>query len=42
MKNKISQEDVLRHIDSEQMRNATFEIASRANSHLKKVTIIVM
>lgn len=42
MKYKISQEDVLRQIDSEQMRNVTFEIASRANSHLKKVNILVV
>ncbi|KAG6461910.1 hypothetical protein O3G_MSEX012934 [Manduca sexta] len=36
MKYKISQENVLRAMDTEDMRNATFEIASRANSHLEK------
>ncbi|XP_021191282.1 NADH dehydrogenase (ubiquinone) complex I, assembly factor 6 isoform X1 [Helicoverpa armigera] len=36
MKYKISQENVLRCIDNEEMRNASFEIASRANSHLEK------
>uniref|UniRef100_A0A2A4JKP6 15-cis-phytoene synthase n=2 Tax=Heliothis virescens TaxID=7102 RepID=A0A2A4JKP6_HELVI len=35
-KYKLSQESVLRCLDNEQMRNATFEIASRANSHLEK------
>lgn len=38
MKHQISQEDVLRCTDSEQMRNVAFEIATRANNHLKKVT----
>ncbi|KAL0849330.1 hypothetical protein ABMA28_013648 [Loxostege sticticalis] len=37
MKYGISQEEVLRGIDSENMRNVTFEIASQANSHLEKV-----
>lgn len=41
MKNKISQENVLRGTDSEDMRNVTFEIASRANSHLQKVIIAI-
>ncbi|KAL0849331.1 hypothetical protein ABMA28_013648 [Loxostege sticticalis] len=36
MKYGISQEEVLRGIDSENMRNVTFEIASQANSHLEK------
>ncbi|KAF9415946.1 hypothetical protein HW555_006578, partial [Spodoptera exigua] len=36
MKYQLSQENVLRCTDSEQMRNAVFEIASRANSHLDK------
>lgn len=37
MKYQISQESVLRGIDSENMRNVIFEIASRANNHLEKV-----
>ncbi|CAH2066996.1 unnamed protein product, partial [Iphiclides podalirius] len=36
MKYKVSQEEVLREIDSENMRNVAFEVASRANSHLEK------
>ncbi|KAJ8729336.1 hypothetical protein PYW08_000917 [Mythimna loreyi] len=36
MKHQLSQENVLRCIDSEQMRNVVFEIATRANNHLKK------
>lgn len=42
MKNKVSQEDVLRGVDNENIRNVTFEIASRANSHLLKVISIVI
>lgn len=38
MKNKVSQEAVLRSSDSEELKNAVFEIASRANSHLEKVS----
>lgn len=37
MKYGISQENVLRGIDNENMRNVAFEIATRANSHLEKV-----
>lgn len=40
MNHKVSQENVLRGIDSEQMRNVVYDIASRANSHLDKVSII--
>ncbi|XP_032529965.1 NADH dehydrogenase (ubiquinone) complex I, assembly factor 6 isoform X1 [Danaus plexippus] len=36
MKYQVSQESVLRGKDSENIRNAVFEIASRANSHLEK------
>ncbi|CAG4998580.1 unnamed protein product [Parnassius apollo] len=36
MKYQVSQEEVLRGVDSEKMRNVAFEIASRANNHLKK------
>ncbi|XP_013168104.1 PREDICTED: NADH dehydrogenase (ubiquinone) complex I, assembly factor 6, partial [Papilio xuthus] len=36
MKNKLSQEEVLREKDSEEMRNVVFEVASRAYSHLEK------
>ncbi|XP_047987493.1 NADH dehydrogenase (ubiquinone) complex I, assembly factor 6 isoform X1 [Leguminivora glycinivorella] len=36
MKHNISQEDVLRCQDSENMRNCTYEIAISANNHLKK------
>lgn len=39
VKNNVSQEDVLRGMDSEKMRNVAFEVASRAYSHLEKVTI---
>lgn len=39
MRNKVSQEAVLRGIDSEDLRNVIFEMASRANSHLEKVCI---
>lgn len=42
MKNKVSQEDVLRGVDNENIRNVTFKIASRANSHLLKVISIVI
>lgn len=38
MKNDVSQETVLRCIDSDKMRNVAYEIASRANHHLTKVT----
>lgn len=37
MKNKVSQEAVLRSNDSEELKNTVFEVASRANSHLEKV-----
>lgn len=37
MKHQISQENVLRGTDSENMRNVVFEVASRANNHLRKV-----
>ncbi|CAH2104489.1 unnamed protein product [Euphydryas editha] len=40
MKNKISQESVLRGNDNENMRNVIFEVASRANSHLEKARSI--
>ncbi|KAJ0181950.1 hypothetical protein K1T71_002672 [Dendrolimus kikuchii] len=40
MKYQISQESVLRSIDSENMRNVAFEVASRANSHLHKARSI--
>ncbi|XP_026324777.1 NADH dehydrogenase (ubiquinone) complex I, assembly factor 6 [Hyposmocoma kahamanoa] len=40
MKNKVSQEAVLRSNDSEELKNAVFEIASRANSHLEKARSI--
>ncbi|CAB3230888.1 unnamed protein product [Arctia plantaginis] len=40
MKNKISQEDVLRGVNNENMRNVVFEVASRANSHLQKAKSI--
>ncbi|CAH2988837.1 unnamed protein product [Chilo suppressalis] len=36
MANEVSQEQVLRGADSEKLRNVTFEIATRANSHLQK------
>ncbi|KAJ2953724.1 hypothetical protein O0L34_g1347 [Tuta absoluta] len=36
MRNKVSQEMVLRGIDSADMQNVIFEVASRANSHLEK------
>ncbi|XP_068621457.1 NADH dehydrogenase (ubiquinone) complex I, assembly factor 6 [Battus philenor] len=36
MKYNVSQEDVLREVDSEKMRQVTFDVASRANSHLEK------
>lgn len=39
MHNKVSQESVLRELDSESMRNVAFDIASRANSHLQKVKL---
>ncbi|XP_035446104.2 NADH dehydrogenase (ubiquinone) complex I, assembly factor 6 homolog isoform X1 [Spodoptera frugiperda] len=42
MKYELSQENVLRCTDSEQMRNAVFEIASRANSHLEKARKIIV
>ncbi|XP_060806395.1 NADH dehydrogenase (ubiquinone) complex I, assembly factor 6 isoform X2 [Amyelois transitella] len=42
MKNDISQETVLRCIDSDKMRNVTFEIASRANHHLTKARSITV
>lgn len=37
MKNHVSQEMVLRGVDTENMRSVAFEVASRANSHLQKV-----
>lgn len=37
MKNKVSQEAVLRSNDSDELKNTVFEVASRANSHLEKV-----
>ncbi|CAK1550028.1 unnamed protein product [Leptosia nina] len=40
MKNKVSQESILRGIDCENMRNVVFEVASRANSHLQKARSI--
>ncbi|XP_028037364.1 NADH dehydrogenase (ubiquinone) complex I, assembly factor 6 [Bombyx mandarina] len=40
MKYGISQENVLRGIDNENMRNVAFEIATRANSHLEKARAI--
>ncbi|XP_075992449.1 NADH dehydrogenase (ubiquinone) complex I, assembly factor 6 homolog sicily isoform X2 [Anticarsia gemmatalis] len=40
MKYQISQENVLRGTDSENMRNVAFEVASRANSHLQKAKSI--
>ncbi|XP_026727072.1 NADH dehydrogenase (ubiquinone) complex I, assembly factor 6-like isoform X1 [Trichoplusia ni] len=40
MKYSVSQEDVLRCIDSENMRNVAYEVASRANSHLQKARSI--
>ncbi|XP_028162608.1 NADH dehydrogenase (ubiquinone) complex I, assembly factor 6 isoform X2 [Ostrinia nubilalis] len=42
MKHGISQEEVLRGIDSENMRNVTFEVASQANSHLEKARKIAI
>lgn len=39
MKNQVSQENVLRGLDNENMRSVAFEVASRANSHLQKVKI---
>ncbi|CAH0748868.1 unnamed protein product [Diatraea saccharalis] len=42
MRNEISQEEVLRGVDSEKMRNVVFEIASRANSHLEKARKITI
>ncbi|XP_072936852.1 NADH dehydrogenase (ubiquinone) complex I, assembly factor 6 [Epargyreus clarus] len=42
MKNKISQEDVLRGTDNEHMRNVIFEVASRANNHLQKARSITV
>ncbi|XP_059060636.1 NADH dehydrogenase (ubiquinone) complex I, assembly factor 6 isoform X2 [Achroia grisella] len=38
----ISQETVLRGIDSENMRSASFDIASRANTHLQKARSITV
>lgn len=38
MKHQVSQESVLRGVDSENIRNVTFEIATTANNHLRKVT----
>ncbi|XP_053618895.1 NADH dehydrogenase (ubiquinone) complex I, assembly factor 6 [Plodia interpunctella] len=40
MKNDVSQETVLRCIDSDKMRNVAYEIASRANHHLTKARSI--
>lgn len=37
MKHGVSQEEVLRGVDNENMRNVAFEIATQANNHLKKV-----
>lgn len=42
MKYKISQENVLRGVDSEDMRNVAYEIASRANTHLQKAKSIAV
>lgn len=42
MKNKVSQEVVLRSNDSKEMKNAVFEVASRANSHLEKVSFQII
>ncbi|XP_026757288.1 NADH dehydrogenase (ubiquinone) complex I, assembly factor 6 isoform X2 [Galleria mellonella] len=42
MNNGISQETVLRGIDSENMRSVSFEVASRANSHLQKARSITV
>ncbi|XP_049870226.1 NADH dehydrogenase (ubiquinone) complex I, assembly factor 6 isoform X2 [Pectinophora gossypiella] len=36
MKNKVSQEMVLRGVNTDDMKNVAFEVASRANSHLEK------
>lgn len=38
MKYQLSQENVLRGGDSENLRNVTYDVASRANSHLQKVS----
>ncbi|XP_011554645.3 NADH dehydrogenase (ubiquinone) complex I, assembly factor 6 [Plutella xylostella] len=40
MKYQLSQENVLRGGDSENLRNVTFDVASRANSHLQKARSI--
>ncbi|XP_050670187.1 NADH dehydrogenase (ubiquinone) complex I, assembly factor 6 isoform X1 [Leptidea sinapis] len=40
MKYSVSQESVLRGIDSDSIRNVVFEVASRANSHLQKARSI--
>lgn len=41
MKYQVSQESVLRGVDNENMRTIAFEVASRANSHLEKVIVII-
>lgn len=42
MKHGVSQEEVLREVDSDNMRNVAFEIATQANNHLQKVTLILL
>lgn len=42
MKNQVSQENVLRGLDNENMRSITFEMASQANSHLQKVRCLLL
>ncbi|XP_073941938.1 NADH dehydrogenase (ubiquinone) complex I, assembly factor 6 homolog sicily isoform X2 [Choristoneura fumiferana] len=42
MKHQVSQESVLRGVDSENIRNVTFEIATTANNHLRKARSITV
>lgn len=38
LKHKVSYENIIRHSSEQNVRDAIFEMASRANSHLMKVT----
>lgn len=40
LKNKVSYENIIRNSNEQNVRDAIFEIASRANSHLTKVIFI--
>ncbi|KAL4712900.1 hypothetical protein ACJJTC_011970, partial [Scirpophaga incertulas] len=40
MKHNVSQENVLRAVDDDNLRNVIFDVASRANSHLQKARSI--